>query len=93
VAFAGLLWPHACVLFAGDAGPGKSESDAASIRTDCEIPRQCGVYYFEVFICSKGREGYARATWTSAGWILAHFRLRSPAHVAGTSASASLAPT
>lgn len=38
-------------------GPGKTHKDAASVRTDHCIPSTCGVYYFEVKIISKGRDG------------------------------------
>lgn len=39
-------------------GVGKSHNDAASVRTNCPIPASCGLYYFEVKIVSKGRDGY-----------------------------------
>lgn len=39
-------------------GPGKSESDAASIRANNFIPLQCGLFYFEITIVNKGRDGY-----------------------------------
>lgn len=39
-------------------GVGKSHNDAASVRTTCHIPSSCGLYYFEVRIISKGRDGY-----------------------------------
>ena len=39
-------------------GIGKSHNDAASVRTNCPIPASCGLYYFEVKIISKGRDGY-----------------------------------
>lgn len=39
-------------------GVGKSHNDAASVRTVCHIPASCGLYYFEVKIISKGRDGY-----------------------------------
>jgi Ran-binding protein 9/10 len=39
-------------------GVGKSHNDAASVRTTCPIPASCGLYYFEVKIISKGRDGY-----------------------------------
>jgi hypothetical protein len=38
-------------------GPGKSHKDAASVRTDQTIPASCGIYYFEIKIISKGRDG------------------------------------
>jgi len=39
-------------------GSGKSHKDAASVRSDCYIPPSCGIYYFEVTVISKGRDGY-----------------------------------
>ncbi|CAF4826706.1 unnamed protein product, partial [Rotaria magnacalcarata] len=38
-------------------GPGKSHKDAASVRSDYPIPSLTGIYYFEVKILSKGRDG------------------------------------
>ncbi|GFT52459.1 ran-binding protein 9 [Nephila pilipes] len=39
-------------------GSGKNHKDAASVRATCPIPAACGLYYFEVKIVSKGRDGY-----------------------------------
>ncbi|KAG0049152.1 hypothetical protein BGZ83_006010 [Gryganskiella cystojenkinii] len=39
-------------------GPGKEDRDASAIRANRPIPAQCGVYYYEVFIKSKGQSGY-----------------------------------
>ncbi|KAL5290178.1 RANBP10 family protein [Megaselia abdita] len=39
-------------------GAGKTHSDAASVRTAHPIPAACGLYYFEVKIISKGKNGY-----------------------------------
>lgn len=39
-------------------GSGKTHKDAASVRSDCQIPAACGIYYFEVKVISKGRDGY-----------------------------------
>ncbi|KAJ1565696.1 hypothetical protein HK405_011803, partial [Cladochytrium tenue] len=39
-------------------GPGKTDEDAASIRANLPIPSRCGVYYFEVTVLSRGREGF-----------------------------------
>ncbi|ESN91391.1 hypothetical protein HELRODRAFT_70577 [Helobdella robusta] len=39
-------------------GTGKDVKDAASIRTTHSIPVTCGIYYFEVKVITKGREGY-----------------------------------
>ncbi|KAF3122305.1 hypothetical protein TWF703_001451 [Orbilia oligospora] len=39
-------------------GPSKvNEYDSASVRADYFIPRSCGVYYYEVAIMNKSREG------------------------------------
>lgn len=40
------------------AGPGNNDTHAGSIRTDHPIPRQCGIYYFEILIDNRGRNGY-----------------------------------
>ncbi|XP_065516996.1 ran-binding protein 10-like [Lathamus discolor] len=39
-------------------GHGKNHKDAASVRATHPIPTACGIYYFEVKIISKGRDGY-----------------------------------
>lgn len=39
------------------SGSGKTHDESASIRTDYPMPRQCGIYYFEVTVVSKGKEG------------------------------------
>ncbi|KAB8446202.1 hypothetical protein FH972_025184 [Carpinus fangiana] len=38
-------------------GPGKAQDEAASIRADRSIPRDAGVYYFEVTVQGKHKEG------------------------------------
>ena len=39
-------------------GPSKTlEHEAASTRSDNPMPSQCGIYYYEVSIISKGKEG------------------------------------
>lgn len=38
-------------------GVGKTHKDAASVRATHPIPLACGLYYFEVRIVSKGRDG------------------------------------
>ena len=55
---------HAVLEIAADGldvkyvGPSKSsEHEAAATRTDYPMPPQCGIYYFEVNIISKGKEG------------------------------------
>lgn len=49
-----IIFPLSPVLL----GVGKSHNDAASVRTQYPIPAACGLYYFEVKIISKGRDGY-----------------------------------
>jgi len=40
-------------------GPIKGgEQEAASVRADAPMPPACGIFYFEVEILSKGKEGY-----------------------------------
>lgn len=40
-------------------GPGKShDHEAAATRADHPMPPQCGIYYYEVTMVSKGKEGY-----------------------------------
>jgi len=39
-------------------GHGKNHKDASSVRATYPIPASCGLYYFEVKIVSKGRDGY-----------------------------------
>lgn len=38
-------------------GVGKTHKDAASARASHPIPAACGIYYFEVKVISKGRDG------------------------------------
>jgi len=39
-------------------GNGKTHKEASSVRATHSIPASCGIYYFEVKIVSKGRDGY-----------------------------------
>ncbi|KAI9497796.1 hypothetical protein BDB00DRAFT_784331 [Zychaea mexicana] len=39
-------------------GPGKSETHAASVRANFPMRRQCGIYYYEMHVISKGDDGY-----------------------------------
>lgn len=41
-------------------GPGKSHEhpEAAAVRANHPMPPQCGIFYYEVRIVSKGKEGY-----------------------------------
>uniref|UniRef100_A0A1A9VGL5 Ran-binding proteins 9/10 homolog n=1 Tax=Glossina austeni TaxID=7395 RepID=A0A1A9VGL5_GLOAU len=43
---------------AGAVGVGKPQNEAASVRTAHPIPPACGIYYFEVKIISKSKNGY-----------------------------------
>lgn len=38
-------------------GAQKAHDEAASIRADYPMPRQCGIYYYEVTVVSKGKDG------------------------------------
>ncbi|KAI8086032.1 concanavalin A-like lectin/glucanase domain-containing protein [Halteromyces radiatus] len=40
------------------AGPGKTEAHAGSIRSNFPMPPQCGIFYFEMQVISKGDDGY-----------------------------------
>ena len=42
-------------------GPSKLQHEAVAARADHPMPLQCGIYYFEVTIISKGKEGYGFA--------------------------------
>lgn len=48
-------------------GNGKSNKDAASVRANHPIPTACGLFYFEVKIVSKGRDGYMGVGLTQLG--------------------------
>ena len=39
------------------AGSQKTHDEAASVRSDYPMPRQCGIYYYEVTVVSKGKDG------------------------------------
>ncbi|KAJ8105068.1 hypothetical protein OPT61_g10403 [Boeremia exigua] len=39
------------------SGSQKTHDEAASVRADCAMPRQCGIYYYEVTVVSKGKDG------------------------------------
>ncbi|KAL1915773.1 uncharacterized protein VTP21DRAFT_6532 [Calcarisporiella thermophila] len=39
-------------------GCGKEDQDAAAVRANYSMPSQCGLFYYEVEILSKGRDGY-----------------------------------
>jgi len=39
------------------SGLSKTHDEAAAARADHPMPRECGIYYFEVTVISKGKEG------------------------------------
>ena len=39
-------------------GPGSDDRDAAAIRADQPVPTSCPLYYFEIEIVNKGRDGF-----------------------------------
>lgn len=41
------------------SGVGKSDSDAGTVRANYPISPSCGIFYFEIRVISKGRDGYA----------------------------------
>jgi hypothetical protein len=40
------------------SGTQKTHDEAASVRADFPMPRQCGIYYYEITVISKGKDGY-----------------------------------
>jgi Ran-binding protein 9/10 len=38
-------------------GMSKTHEEAAAVRADHPMPRECGIYYYEVTVASKGKEG------------------------------------
>ena len=38
-------------------GTGKDDTEAAAVRADRSIPPSCGLFYFEIYLVSKGRDG------------------------------------
>ncbi|CAO0797610.1 unnamed protein product [Mucor circinelloides] len=43
---------------ANSIGNGKDESDVASVRANYAMRKQCGIYYFEIKVISKGVDGH-----------------------------------
>ena len=39
-------------------GPGNDDSDAAAVRSNRPVPRATPIYYFEVDVINRGRDGY-----------------------------------
>lgn len=48
-------------------GGGKNHKDAASVRATHPIPAACGVYYFEIKVLNKGRDGYIGVGFSASG--------------------------
>ena len=48
-------------------GHGKNHKDAASVRPTHPIPSACGLYYYEVKIVNKGKDGYMGIGLSSQG--------------------------
>lgn len=46
------------VCWANSIGNGKDESDVASVRANYAMRKQCGIYYFEIKVISKGVDGH-----------------------------------
>ncbi|KAI8343417.1 hypothetical protein BC941DRAFT_411329 [Chlamydoabsidia padenii] len=47
-------------------GPGRSEDHAGTVRANLPMRNQCGVYYFEMHVKSKGDDGYIGIGFCSA---------------------------
>jgi hypothetical protein len=39
-------------------GPGSDDRDAAAVRANHPVPSDCPIFYFEVEITSRGRDGF-----------------------------------
>merc|ERR1711990_582014 len=39
-------------------GKGMTHKDAAAVRSQNSIPKTCGIFYYEIKIINKGRDGY-----------------------------------
>jgi hypothetical protein len=46
-------------------GPGKVETDGATLASNVPISKDCGIYYYEVTILDKGRDGYIAIGFTT----------------------------
>ena len=40
------------------SSPKSHDNESAAARTDHPMPSQCGIYYFEVSVLTKGKDGY-----------------------------------
>lgn len=39
-------------------GQGKSDNDAGTVRANSSISAACGIFYYEIRVLNKGRDGY-----------------------------------
>lgn len=44
------------------SGPGDNDKDAASVRADHPVPFDVSLYYYEVQVVNKGRDGFVGTT-------------------------------
>ena len=49
-----------------EKGPGKNEQHAAAICANFPMRPQCGVYYYEMHVLSKGNDGYITIGFSTA---------------------------
>ncbi|KAL7747857.1 hypothetical protein RI367_006792 [Sorochytrium milnesiophthora] len=56
-----------CNMLDLQRGAGRNDSDAGAVRANHPIPTQCGIYYFEIDIISKGRDGYIAVGFSAHG--------------------------
>lgn len=56
--YPGLELPHDGLELRYSGPVNKQDHEAASVRADYPMPPQCGIYYFEVTIHSKSKEGF-----------------------------------
>ena len=52
------------------SGLTKQHEEAAGVRSDVPIPRECGIFYYEVTVGTKQKDGYVRAGCSSGGDVL-----------------------
>lgn len=50
-----------CIRMTAMAGPGDEDKDAASVRADHPVPFDVSLYYYEVQVVNKGRDGFVGA--------------------------------
>ena len=50
-----------CIHMTLSIGPGDEDKDAASVRADHPVPFDVSLYYYEVQVINKGRDGFVGA--------------------------------